>query len=86
MTAGQLKPPTTCCCLSTDTLAELAAPYTHIAGPIYEGRGVGVDVNASAYYFAGGALSWFSFPSIKVAQGPGSADESPGEGQSRPTQ
>lgn len=59
-------------------LAELAAPFTHIAGPIWEGRGVGLDVNASTLYFAGGALSWFSFPSIKLRGGPDSADDSPG--------
>lgn len=49
-----------------------------LAGANYEGQGLSMNVNESSFFYSGNALSWRSYPSIKVKPD-GDANASPGE-------
>lgn len=57
--------------------AELRQPAVELAGSNYEGQGLSMNVNESSWFYSGNALSWRSYPSIKVKPD-GDANASPG--------
>lgn len=62
---------------SAAAFAEIKQPAVELAGSNYEGQGLSLNVNESSWFYSGNALSWRSYPSIKVKPD-GDANASPG--------
>lgn len=62
--------------LTPAAFAELKQPAVELAGANYEGQGLSMNVNESSFFYSGNALSWRSYPSIKVKPD-GDANASP---------
>lgn len=62
--------------LTPAAFAELRQPAVELAGSNYEGQGLSMNVNESSWFYSGNALSWRSYPSIKVKPD-GDANASP---------
>ncbi|KAI7841319.1 hypothetical protein COHA_004938 [Chlorella ohadii] len=62
--------------LTPAAFAEIKQPAVELAGSNYEGQGLSLNVNESSWFYSGNALSWRSYPSIKVKPD-GDANASP---------